>query len=1098
MTDTQEDPFELPVRPRKRGMPRWVFCLRALFLICMLPVFFVIAAAVLVVEHDIAAPSWIVSSIEERAAEVLNGGTLRFGEISLRISKDLHPTVRLIDTQLYDESGLTITRIPLVEGQISPRGLLFRQEVLMQDIRLSGAQINLRRAADGTLAVDLGQSVAAAGAADRSMDEFLDEADHLFERPALEALETVRIDGLVVNYDDARAGRSWIVDGGQMLLDVRGDQTALRGDVSLLSGRAEVTSVNLSYRSPRGSRAAELGLTIENAEASDVASQSPALTWLRDVDAPISASLRTSLDEDGALGPLSAALEIGHGALRPNAATEPVNFQEAKAYLTYEPIRDHIRFDQISVETEWGSLRAGADAYLRDIQDGLPRSLLAQFRFDDLTLNPAEVYPSPVEVPQARVDLRLRFDPFRIDLGEMVVADEDMRLRADGFVAATEDGWQVSLDADINTLSPEKLLRFWPEGLKPGSRKWVAENVFAARLHDLHAGFRLVPGARPELAANFAFSEAEVRFMRHMPHITGGVGVAAVSDHRFVVSLEEGGVLAPEGGPIALAGTSFVVPDTRIRRGPAEVNLSTDSSVTAVLSVLNQPPFTFMDKANLPVTIADGRVAATGRIGFLLKPGITPDEVTYEIAGDVRAVRSDVLIPDRRMAAARIGVSVDNTGLRVGGPLRVGDVLVDGQWEQRIGPAFKGRSQVTAEVELSPAFLEEFGIALPAGWVTGRGQGQLTIDLVRGAPPAFSLTSDLLGVRVAIPPVGWSKSPATEGALLVEGTLGDVPEVTNLEISGGGLSAQGRVTLNDEKRLEAARFDRFRVGNWLDVPITLRGRGPGQPVAVEIDGGTLDLRRATFGGGGSEGGPMQIRLDRLQVTEGIALTSFGGAFSSAGGFSGQFQARLNGASVVQGTVAPRNGRSAVRLVSDDAGGVLRAAAFMRNAVDGTLDLTLLPAAEAGTFDGFLSIRQLRVRDAPAMAALLDAISVVGLLQQLDGQGLAFDEVDARFRLSPDRVVVTQSSAVGPGLGISLDGVYTLASKKMEFQGVVSPFYLLNGIGAFLTRRGEGLIGFNFNILGTSSAPQVSVNPLSALTPGMFREIFRRPPPDVTQ
>ena len=46
----------------------------------------------------------------------------------------------------------------------------------------------------------------------------------------------------------------------------------------------------------------------------------------------------------------------------------------------------------------------------------------------------------------------------------------------------------------------------------------------------------------------------------------------------------------------------------------------------------------------------------------------------------------------------------------------------------------------------------------------------------------------------------------------------------------------------------------------------------------------------------------------------------------------------------------------------------------------------------------------------------------------------------------------------------------------------------------LTRRGEGLFGFNYTIRGTVERPQIGVNPLSILTPGMFREIFRRPPP----
>ena len=63
---------------------------------------------------------------------------------------------------------------------------------------------------------------------------------------------------------------------------------------------------------------------------------------------------------------------------------------------------------------------------------------------------------------------------------------------------------------------------------------------------------------------------------------------------------------------------------------------------------------------------------------------------------------------------------------------------------------------------------------------------------------------------------------------------------------------------------------------------------------------------------------------------------------------------------------------------------------------------------------------------------------------------------------------------------------------------MSPFYLVNSIGAFLTRKGEGLVGFNFTIAGTPDAPRVSVNPLSALTPGLFREIFRRPPPELIQ
>jgi len=61
--------------------------------------------------------------------------------------------VTLSDTQLRDADGTAIARIPEIRGLMSPRGLAFQGEALMQDIQISGAQINLRRRADGTVAL---------------------------------------------------------------------------------------------------------------------------------------------------------------------------------------------------------------------------------------------------------------------------------------------------------------------------------------------------------------------------------------------------------------------------------------------------------------------------------------------------------------------------------------------------------------------------------------------------------------------------------------------------------------------------------------------------------------------------------------------------------------------------------------------------------------------------------------------------------------------------------------------------------------------------------------------------------------------------------
>ncbi len=119
---------------------------------------------------------------------------------------------------------------------------------------------------------------------------------------------------------------------------------------------------------------------------------------------------------------------------------------------------------------------------------------------------------------------------------------------------------------------------------------------------------------------------------------------------------------------------------------------------------------------------------------------------------------------------------------------------------------------------------------------------------------------------------------------------------------------------------------------------------------------------------------------------------------------------------------------------------------------------------------------------------------MGLVTELTGNGLLFTKVEADFELAPTHIKVIKSSAVGPSIGLSMDGVYDLRNSRLDMRGVLSPIYALNVVGSVLTRKGEGLIGFAFNLRGTADDPDVSVNPLSGLAPGFLREIFRREAP----
>ena len=94
--------------------------------------------------------------------------------------------------------------------------------------------------------------------------------------------------------------------------------------------------------------------------------------------------------------------------------------------------------------------------------------------------------------------------------------------------------------------------------------------------------------------------------------------------------------------------------------------------------------------------------------------------------------------------------------------------------------------------------------------------------------------------------------------------------------------------------------------------------------------------------------------------------------NTSGGTKGSFTGQLNGITPISGDVVPMQGRSAFRIRSDDAGRVLAAAGLLKQARDGTMELILTPAPEPGSYDGVLAIQQLRVREAPALAALLNS------------------------------------------------------------------------------------------------------------------------------
>ncbi|PYE85794.1 AsmA-like C-terminal region-containing protein [Pseudoroseicyclus aestuarii] len=1124
--DTESSPSEgaAPTGPERRrdrrrarriARARWRPLRRVLAALLVLPVVLMLVLPFLLLDQELRTPSWLRDRIEAQAGRMLAGGSLTFDEITVTLRRDLHPVVRLRGVELRDAEGRRLARVPRIEAQISPRGLLLEREFLVQEAVLRGAEISLARDEAGRIGISFdtgpGESPAAGAAPSEAppagpeanreatglssaLAEGLARIDRLTQRPALAALERLQAEGLVLNYLDARVGRSWTVDGGTLDIDLtRGTRASAR--LAILSGRSSVTGLGLAYDRPEAEASAQVSVTLDEVYSGDVASQSPALSWLAAIDAPLSAAIRGSITPEGGLGPFSASLEIGEGHFGAEGVDVPeavlADFSGAQVNLAYDPARAALDFSRIAVDSDWGRIEGVGAAWLRDVQAGWPASLVAQLDLSTVSLNPAGLYPEPVALRDGWAELRLRTAPLTLEIGSVGMIDDESgaRLSGQGRIDIGPGGWDVALEGAVDAVPLGRALQFWPETLNPGARRWAAENIGPeARITDLAAALRL-DGDGPMLAMTHSFSGASIRALRGMPPIEEAAGTVSTGEGRFGAMLEAGWVAPPEGGRIDLAGSSFTIPDGKAPRRPAQVDLRAEGGLTAVLSLLDQQPLTALSRAGQGVDLATGQASVSGQITLPLEDP-RPEEIVWDMAGALTQVESTTLVPDRSLTAERLEAQANNEGLRIEGPVRIGAAALDGLYIQPFDGT-PGRVEGTAT--LNQALLEEFGVVLPEGSVSGAAQAAVRLDLA--TEPRLTANSNLAGVALALPQIGWSKPAGTPGSLSLEVALADPPRVERLALEAPGLSASGDVTLTPGGQLDRARFSRLQVGGWLDAPVTLRGRGPDAAIGIEIAGGALDLGRAQFGeGGGEDGGPIEVALDDLRVADGIGLTEFRGSFDGQGGLSGRFDARVNGGTPITGLVVPDRRGTAVRVQAADAGAALRDTGLFATARGGRMDLTLRPEGAAGTYDGSLTVSDIRLRDAPVMAQLLDAVSVVGLLQQLDGQGLVFDDVEADFRLTPETVTLRQASATGPGLGISLDGVYTFGSQRMDFQGVLSPFYFLNQLGEGLTRAGEGLLGVTFTLGGTPARPRVSANPLSALAPGALRDLFRRQAP----
>ncbi len=371
----------------------------------------------------------------------------------------------------------------------------------------------------------------------KSLGALFDTADEVFAQPALTQLTNIEVEALSLTLTDLREGRTWEVGDGRLSFENRPDQLAAELGMSLVAGGSAPARAVLTVVSAKGAGTARVTAQVDQLAAKDLAAQTALLGFLGVLDAPISGQIAATIDKDG-IQEMTGRLELGAGALKPSENTTAIPFDQASIGLGYEPADGRILLTGLSVQSRSLRAKASGRAYMVDeagqpIRGALsgrrPAAFLGQIAISELKVDPEGLFEKPVEFSQGAIDLRLRLDPFVVDVGQASFVSDDQTLQVSGHVAADAGGWRSAVDVAINKVTLDRLLALWPPRVVPNTRSWIAGNIRDGGAEQCARRAADCAGDRAEDGARLQFQEH--RCAVHEPDAADNRGGWLFHDH---------------------------------------------------------------------------------------------------------------------------------------------------------------------------------------------------------------------------------------------------------------------------------------------------------------------------------------------------------------------------------------------------------------------------------------------------------------------------------------------------------------------------------------------------------------------------------------
>lgn len=771
--------------------------------------------------------------------------------------------------------------------------------------------------------------------------------------------------------------------------------------------------------------------------------------------------------------------------------------------------------------------------------------------------------PDNLDVPLTMADATLDFDYAVRGAGEnrsgkLKLETAEMTLNGIALAVSGEldiEGLFISgpIRLSVPEISLDALQALWPDNARDNTAgDWLTQRLtngtvrnlsFAARLEaaeaDLWEDFDdpdswWLDTALPlgptwdwslsDSAASFSFTGLDVDYNSPMVPALGTEGTGSYKDQTLLLNVAKGRIndLDIVNGIVQIDGVESG------ENGMAHITVPIKGPLQTLVDYVMREPISLDPTLVGDVKQITGTVDATVLVEFPTLDDLHLQDVTVTTEGKATGVTWPDIVRKLPLREGAITIGYKDNAVTVSGKGLLDDAPVDFTWSRKMNEEAPGaiNTNLTAKLAANGAMRSKLGFPLPDE-VTGDTPLDVTYTKTVGGRGEMDIAADLTQARILIDALGYTKPVGIQasgsGQLVMNNS--DLTQIRKLSLKlpdgrleGGTLDFN---TLKGETNLTGGTLTRVVLpahdfnmrfthspADLYDMQIVAT-KFDATPILdsapVPTDAAPTPVAAATRAQAPS------TKSYKIGLSAATLRTSANGGLTDArvaiatvpGGDVSYLKVEGNASGKVSMVFDPKAQPAPLMLDAENAGAFLRNMAIYDNIVGGTLTLRGKPIGgnTMANMDGQMELRDFTVVKAPALARLLNAMSLTGILQVLDSKGIAFKRLQAGFAWVEDtkgkRINVLGGRTSGASLGLTFDGMFDREKKLLDLNGTIIPVSEVNKIiskiplirDILLGGKNGSLIAATYTMKGPAADPNVSINPLSVLTPGIIRKIL---------